>query len=157
MPRSYESTEKFVRPDPRYGSKLVSKLINKLMWCGKKSIAQGILYDALDLASKKVAGVEPLEVVTKAVENVKPLIEVRSRRVGGATYQVPREVPRHRQQSLAIRWIVENSRKKKGKPMALRISEELVDAYNKTGASITQRENLHKMAEANKAFSHFAW
>jgi len=157
MPRSYESTEKFVRPDPRYSSKLVSKVINKLMWSGKRSTAQGMMYDAIDLATKKVAGVEPLEIVTKAVENVKPLIEVRSRRVGGATYQIPREVPRHRQQSLAIRWIVENSRKKKGKPMAVRLSEELVDAYNKTGASITQRENLHKMAEANKAFSHFAW
>lgn len=157
MPRSYESTEKFVRPDPRFNSKLVSKVVNKIMYSGKKTVAQGILYDAVDLAVKKIPGVDPLEIVTKAIDNVKPQIEVRSRRVGGATYQVPREVPRHRQQSLAIRWIVENSRKKKGKPMAVRISEELVDAYNKTGASITQRENLHKMAEANKAFSHFAW
>lgn len=157
MPRSYESTEQFVRPDPRFNSKLVSKVVNKIMYSGKKTVAQGILYDAVDLAVKKIPGVDPLEIITKAIENVKPQIEVRSRRVGGATYQVPREVPRHRQQSLAIRWIVENSRKKKGKPMSLRIAEELVDAYNKTGASITQRENLHKMAEANKAFSHFAW
>ena len=157
MPRSYESTDKFVRPDPRFNSKLVSKIVNKIMHSGQKTIAQNILYDAVDLAVKKIPGVEPLEIVTKAIENVRPQLEVRSRRVGGATYQVPREVPRHRQQSLAIRWMVENSRKKKGKPMSVRLSEELVDAYNKTGASITQRENLHKMAEANKAFSHFAW
>ncbi len=157
MPRSYESTEKFLLPDPRYQSKLAAKLINKVMLMGRKSIAQGIFYDAVEKAAKKLSIADPVEVFTKAVENVKPRLEVRSKRVGGATYQVPREVPRHRQQSLAIRWIVGNARGKKGRAMADKLSEEFVDAYNRTGASITQRENMHKMADANKAFSHFAW
>ena len=104
-----------------------------------------------------MANVEKADLFTKAIENVKPLVEVRSRRVGGATYQVPREVRRNRQQSLAIRWIVENARKKKGKPMSVRLAEEIADAYNNTGASVLQKENVHKMAEANKAYSHFAW
>lgn len=157
MPRNYQSTEVFLRPDPHFHSKLATKMINKIMLSGKKTTAQSIFYDALELAKKKIAGVEGLEIMTQAVDKVKPQLEVRSRRVGGATYQVPREVPRHRQQSLAIRWIVENARKKSGKPMSVRLSEEFVDAYNGVGASITQRDNVHKMAEANKAFSHFAW
>ncbi len=157
MPRNYQSTEVFLSPDPHFHSKLASKMINKIMLSGKKTTAQSIFYDALELAKKKIAGVEGLEIMTQAVDKVKPQLEVRSRRVGGATYQVPREVPRHRQQSLAIRWIVENARKKSGKPMSVRLSEEFVDAYNGVGASITQRDNVHKMAEANKAFSHFAW
>jgi small subunit ribosomal protein S7 len=157
MPRRYQSTDPLVLPDPIYNSKLASKLINKIMGGGKKTTAQKVFYAAVDLASKKVANVEKADLFTKAIENVKPLVEVRSRRVGGATYQVPREVRRNRQQSLAIRWIVENARKKKGKPMSVRLAEEIADAYNNTGASVLQKENVHKMAEANKAYSHFAW
>ncbi len=157
MPRRYKSTDPLVQPDPVFESKVASKMINKLMEAGKKSTAQRIFYDALDRATKRVPDIERIEIFNRAVENVKPLVEVRGRRVGGATYQVPREVRRNRQQSLAIRWIVENARKKKGKPMAVRLSEEIVDAYNNTGTSVLQKENIHKMAESNKAYSHFAW
>jgi len=157
MPRRYKSTDPLVLPDPAFGSKVVSKLVNKVMQEGKKTTAQAIVYQALERAKKKIPDVETIEIFNKAVENVKPQVEVRSRRVGGATYQVPREVRKNRQQSLAIRWIVENARKKKGKPMSIRLSEEFVDAYNNTGASVLQKENVHKMAEANKAYSHFAW
>ena len=155
--RYFKSNDEFVKPDPIYGSILASKLINKLMSRGKKSTAQLIFYNAIDIAKKKLAEAEKADIFVKAIENVKPMVEVRSRRVGGATYQVPREVRKSRQQSLAIRWIVENARKKKGKPMAQRLAEELVDAFNNTGASVLQKENVHKMAEANKAYSHFAW
>ncbi|MFN0206434.1 MAG: 30S ribosomal protein S7 [Planctomycetota bacterium] len=157
MPRRYKSTDPLIPPDPIFNSKLASKLINKMMYDGKKTTSQKVFYDALELASKKLNGVDKLEIFTKAIENVKPQVEVRSRRVGGATYQVPREVRKNRQQSLAVRWVVDNARKKKGKPMSIRLSEELVDSYNNTGASVLQKENVHKMAEANKAYSHFAW
>jgi small subunit ribosomal protein S7 len=157
MPRNYKSTEVHLRPDPMYGSVLASKLINKLMLDGKKTTAQAIFYDALDMARKKLPDVEdPVEIFTRAIDNVKPSVEVRSKRVGGANYQVPREVRKGRQQSLAIRWLVDNARKKKGKPMSVRFSEELVDAYNGTGASVSWKENVHKMAEANKAYAHYA-
>ncbi|MDP6540894.1 MAG: 30S ribosomal protein S7 [Planctomycetota bacterium] len=157
MPRNYKSTAVFIKPDPRFGSLLASKLINKLMLDGKKSTAQKIFYDALDIAAKKLTEVEEIdEIFTKAIENARPTVEVRSKRVGGANYQVPREVKRGRQQTLAIRWIVDNARKKKGKPMAQRLAEELVDAYNGTGASVHWKENIHKMAEANKAYAHYA-
>ncbi len=163
MPRNFKSTAHFVKPDPRLGSLLASKLINQLMQDGKKSTAQSLLYNALDVAFKKLPDVEgetteekQVAILTRAVENAKPNVEVRSKRVGGANYQVPREVKKARQQALAIRWLVDNSRKKKGKPMHLRLSEELVDAYNGTGASVTWKENIHKMAEANKAYAHFA-
>jgi small subunit ribosomal protein S7 len=156
MPRNYKSTEVHLRPDPMYGSVLASKLINKLMLDGKKTTAQAIFYDALDMARKKLPDVEdPVEIFTRAIDNVKPSVEVRSKRVGGANYQVPREVRKGRQQSLAIRWLVDNARKKKGKPMSVRFSEELVDAYNGTGASVSWKENVHKMAEANKAYAHY--
>ncbi|MCC6669717.1 MAG: 30S ribosomal protein S7 [Planctomycetes bacterium] len=156
MPRSYKSTDVFVKPDPRYGSKLASKIINKIMWGGKKSTAQNIFYDAMDLVAQKVQG-EPTEIFTKAIDNVRPHLEVRSRRVGGATYQVPMEVNKRRQQSLAIRWLIDAARAKRGKPMAKRLAEEIFDAYNNQGAAVTKRENVHKMAEANSAYSHFAW
>ena len=157
MPRNYKSTAVLLKPDPKFGSMLATKIINKLMLDGKKSTAQAIFYDALDMAHKKLPEVEDqVEIFTKAIENVRPQVEVRSKRVGGANYQVPREVKRNRQQSLAIRWIVDNSRKKKGKPMAVRLAEELADAYNGTGASVTWKENVHKMAEANKAYAHYA-
>ncbi|MBI3818372.1 MAG: 30S ribosomal protein S7 [Planctomycetes bacterium] len=157
MPRRYKSTDPLIVPDPVYNSKLATKIVNKIMGEGKKTTAQAVFYQALDLAQKKLAGAEKLDIFTKAIENVKPQVEVRSRRVGGATYQVPREVRKNRQQSLAVRWLVENARKKKGKPMSVRLAEEFVDAFNNTGASVMQKDNVHKMAEANKAYSHFAW
>ena len=156
MPRSYKSTEVYLKPDPRYGSRLASKIINKLMWGGKKSKAQAIFYDAMEMVAKKVQA-EPDEIVTKVIENIKPRLEVRSKRVGGATYQVPREVNRRRQQSLAIRWLVDSARAKRGKPMARRLADEIFDAFNNQGSAVTKRENVHKMAEANSAYSHFAW
>jgi small subunit ribosomal protein S7 len=157
MPRKYESNENFLQPDPRCGSKLVSRFINCLMYGGKKTTAQKLFYDALDLLEQKIPNEEPLEVFHKALANVKPVVEVRSKRVGGATLQVPHEVKRARQQSLAIRWLIDAARAKRGKPMARRLAEELFDAYNKQGTAYTKRENTHKMAEANEAFAHFAW
>ena len=124
---------------------------------GKKSVAEGVFYGAMEVIEKKITDVTPLEMFETAVNNVKPLVEVRSKRVGGATYQVPVEVPKKRQQSLAIRWILGAAKGKKGRPMFQRLADELVDAYKKQGIAITQRENTHKMAEANKAFAHFAW
>ena len=157
MPRNYASTSVLLLPDPKFKSALATKIIDKLMLSGKKTVAQKIFYDALDLASKKLPDVtDQAEIFTKAIENVKPSVEVRSKRVGGANYQVPREVKKARQQSLAIRWIVDHARKKKGKPMSVRLSEELVDAFNGTGASVSWKENVHKMAEANKAYAHYA-
>ncbi|MFT7484788.1 MAG: small subunit ribosomal protein S7 [Candidatus Paceibacteria bacterium] len=157
MPRNYKSTAVYLRPDPKLGSIIVSKFINKLMLDGKKSTAQKIFYEAMDIAEKQVTDCEDqLELFNKALDNVRPMVEVRSKRVGGANYQVPREVKRHRQQSLAIRWIVDNSRKKKGKPMAECLASELVDAFNGTGASVQWKENIHKMADANRAYAHYA-
>jgi len=144
-------------PDPKYGSLLASKFINSMMWNGKKSVSQRIFYAALDIIKEKMPDKDPLEVFTTAVENVKPNIEVRSRRVGGASYQVPMQVNRNRQQSLAIRWIITACREKKGRPMEEKLAAELMAAYNREGAAYTKRENVHRMAEANKAFAHFAW
>ncbi|MHC4404411.1 MAG: 30S ribosomal protein S7 [Planctomycetota bacterium] len=151
------ASEKQLIGDPLHGSLLASKFINCLMWDGKKSIAQSVFYHALDKVHKKIPDVEPIEVFTQAVENVKPDIEVRSRRVGGASYQVPMQVNRKRQQSLAIRWILMACREKKGRPMHEKLAHELISAYNREGAAMTRRENVHRMAEANKAFAHFAW
>jgi small subunit ribosomal protein S7 len=156
MPRSYKSTEIFLKPDPRYGSRLATKIMNKLMWQGKRTTAQHIFYEAMDLVCAKVQA-DPVEVFTKAVDNIKPHVEVRSKRVGGATYQVPMEVNRRRQQSLAIRWLVDAARAKRGKPMGRRLADEIFDAFNNQGAAVTKKENVHKMAEANSAYSHFAW
>jgi len=157
MPRNYKSTAVLLRPDPKFQSMLATKIINKLMLSGKRSLAQAIFYEALDLAHKRLPDIQDqAEIFNKAVDNVRPMVEVRSKRVGGANYQVPREVRRNRQQSLAIRWIVDNARKKKGKPMAKRLAEELADACQGTGASVQWKENVHKMAEANKAYSHYA-
>jgi small subunit ribosomal protein S7 len=144
-------------PDPKFKSLLAAKFINCLMYSGKKSTAQDVFYSALDVIKEKMPERDPIEVFTTAVENVKPYIEVRSRRVGGAAYQVPMQVNRNRQQSLAIRWILAATREKKGRPMYLKLAEELSAAYNKEGAAYTKRENVHRMADANKAFAHFAW
>ena len=146
-----------LKGDPRFDSILASKFINCLMWDGKKSTAQRLFYRALEEIAKKIPDKEPIEVFTEAVENVKPGIEVRSKRVGGAAYQVPMQVNRGRQQSLAIRWILGAVRDKKGRPKHLSLADELVSAYNKEGTAMTKRENVHRMAEANKAFAHFAW
>ena len=151
------ASRKQLKPDPKYGSLLASKFINCLMLDGKKSIVQGVFYDALDLIKKRMPDEEPIEVFTQALENVKPAIEVRSKRVGGAAYQVPMQVNKSRQQSLAIRWILLAIREKKGRPMCQKLADELVAAYNREGAAMTRRENVHRMAEANKAFAHFAW
>jgi len=151
------ASKKMLAPDPKYGSLLASKFINSMMWNGKKSVAQAVFYQALESIREKISDREPIEVFTQAVDNVKPNLEVRSRRVGGASYQVPMQVNRNRQQSLAIRWILMACREKKGRPMAEKLAAELTAAYNREGAAMTRRENVHRMAEANKAFAHFAW
>ena len=151
------SSRSQLKPDPKFDSILASKFINCLMYDGKKTTAQGVFYNALDEIKKRVPDVEPIEVFTQAVENVKPHIEVRSKRVGGASYQVPMQVSRARQQSLAIRWILNAVRDKKGRPTHMRLADELVAAYNREGVAMTKRDNTHKMADANKAFAHFAW
>lgn len=146
-----------LKPDPVYGSKLAAKFINCLMWQGKKSTAERIFYGALQQIKKRMPDANPIDVFTQAVENVKPSVEVRSKRVGGATYQVPMPVNKTRQQSLSIRWIVGASRGKAGRPMFLRLADELMAAYRREGEAMTKRENTIKMADSNKAFAHFAW
>jgi small subunit ribosomal protein S7 len=156
LPTAPKVTGRGLKPDPRFNDLLVSKFINCMMREGKKSTSQGVFYDAMKIVAEKVSG-NPMDVFTAAMNNVKPVVEVKSKRVGGATYQVPVEVNRKRAQSLSIRWILEASRAKKGRPMAERLATELLDAFKKEGAAITKRENTHKMAEANKAFAHYAW
>ena len=151
------ASRKQLKPDSRYNSLLASKFINCLMHKGKKTIAEKIFYTAMDDINKRLPDVDPLDVFTTAIENVKPHIEVRSKRVGGAAYQVPMQVNRNRQQSLAFRWILIAMREKKGVPTAKKLADELFAAYNKEGAAMTRRENIHRMADANKAFAHFAW
>ncbi len=157
MPRKFNSTEHLLKPDPLCGDMLVSKFINCLMHGGKKTTAQRIFYQALDVIRERIRDKEPVEVFRQAVENVKPRVEVRSKRVGGATYQVPKEVNRKRQLSLAIRWILAVSRARKGRPMYRKLADELMAAYRGEGESIKKRDDTHRMAEANKAFAHFAW
>jgi len=169
MAKKFTASSQQLKPDPKYNSKLVSKFINCLMWDGKKSVAQRVFYDAMDVIAREIRkstpasnkqgrdSAGPLEVFETAVNNVKPLIEVRSKRIGGASYQVPMQVSARRQQSLAFRWILQSARAKKGKPMCERLASELIDAYDGRGGAMTTRENIHRMAEANKAFAHFAW
>lgn len=157
MAKKFTASAKQLKPDGKFNSKLVSKFINSMMWQGKKSTATMIFYDALEIVASKVKDVAPLEIFETAINNVKPHLEVRSKRVGGASYQVPMPVNPKRQQSLAFRWILASARGKKGKAMHERLAAELFDAYNKQGGAMTTRENIHKMAEANKAFAHFAW
>lgn len=151
------ASRKTLKPDPVHGSLLASKFINCLMLDGKKSTAQQVFYDALDAIKEKLPDEEPIEVFNQALENVKPAIEVRSKRVGGAAYQVPMQVNRNRQQALAIRWILMAVRDKKGRPTHLKLADELAAAFAREGAAMTRRENVHRMADANKAFAHFAW
>jgi small subunit ribosomal protein S7 len=157
MSKSFTASKEQLKPDPRFGSKLASKFVNCLMHNGKKSVAQRVFYDAMDIIAERLPEENPVEVFTRAVENVKPSIEVRSKRVGGATYQVPTPVNHRRQQTLAIRWILEVAREKKGRPMHRRLADEFMAAFRREGAAMTKRENVHRMADANKAFAHFAW
>jgi small subunit ribosomal protein S7 len=145
-----------VSADPKYNSVLVTKFINVVMKVGKKSKAEKIVYSAFDILAEKT-GKKPLEVFEKAINNVRPLVEIKPRRVGGATYQVPLEVPQHRSVALAFRWIRDFARTRAGKPMEEKLAEELLEAYNGTGSAMKKREDTHKMAEANKAFSHYRW
>jgi small subunit ribosomal protein S7 len=151
------ASEMTLKPDPIFGNVLVSKFTNCLMWQGKKATAMRIFYGAMDQIKKRMPDASPLDVFVQAVENVKPTVEVRSKRVGGATYQVPMQVNKKRQQSLAIRWIIGAARSKSGRPMFLRLADELMAAYRREGEAMTKRENTIKMAESNKAFAHFAW
>jgi small subunit ribosomal protein S7 len=157
MARKFTASKAQLKPDPRYGSRLASKFINCVMRDGKKSTAQRIFYNAMDQIEKRLQNENPIDVFTRAVENCMPIIEVRSKRVGGATYQVPMQVKKNRQTTLAIRWILLSAREKKGRPMHIKLADELMAAYNREGAAISKRENVHRMAEANKAFAHFAW
>ena len=156
MPRKGNVTKREITPDPVFNSVLVSEFINKIVMSGKKSIAEGIFYGACDIIQKKT-GSDPLEVLDKSMKNVMPLLEVKPRRVGGATYQVPLEVRPERRQALALRWIITNSRKRSERTMVERFAGEILDASNNVGASIKKREDMHKMAEANRAFAHYRW
>ena len=157
MVKKFTASATQLQPDTRYNSKLMSKFINCLMYDGKKSVATRVVYDALDTIKQQLPDEDPLDVFVAAVENVKPAIEVRSKRVGGATYQVPTPVSAKRQQALSIRWILEAVRGRKGRPVGRSLADELLAAYRREGNAMTKRENVHRMADANKAFSHFAW
>ncbi|HAU39258.1 MAG TPA: 30S ribosomal protein S7 [Phycisphaerales bacterium] len=155
--KKWTASPKQLAPDAVYGSKLISKFINCIMEDGKKAVAQKVFYGAMDMIAKKIKDVPPNEVFEKAITNVKPIIEVRSKRVGGSNYQVPMQVNSKRQLSLAIRWIREAVRAGKGRATVARLADELMAAYKGEGTAMQTRENVHRMAEANKAFSHFAW
>lgn len=157
MVKKFTASATQLKPDTRYNSKLIAKFVNCLMYDGKKSVATRVVYDALEIIRKQLPDEEPLEVFEAAVDNVKPAIEVRSKRVGGATYQVPTPVSPRRQQALSIRWILEAVRGRKGRPTDRSLADELLSAYRREGTAMTKRENVHRMADANKAFSHFAW
>ena len=156
MPRRRDVPKREVLPDPKFGSQDVSKFINAIMQSGKKSVAERIVYGAFETIVAKGNGKDPLEVFSAALNNVRPVVEVKSRRVGGANYQVPVPVSGERRQILAMRWIRDACRKKKGKAMAEKLADELIDASNKVGTAIKKRDDTHRMAEANKAFAHFA-
>ena len=144
-------------PDPKYNNKILGKFINMVTRAGKKSISEKIVYGALDIIRERSGNKDPLEVFNNALENTRPLLEVKSRRIGGATYQVPLEVKLDRGQFMAMRWIRDFARQQKGKPMRVKLADEMMNAYNKEGAAMKKREDTHKMAEANKAFAHYKW
>ncbi|MDR1894053.1 MAG: 30S ribosomal protein S7 [Spirochaetales bacterium] len=156
MSRRKNSHSRTILPDPRFNSLVVSKFISRMMLDGKKSVSARIFYGALGIIKEKGTG-EPLEVFLKALDNVKPMVEVKSRRVGGSTYQVPVEIRESRRDALAMRWIIQASRSRAGRSMAQNLSTELIDAFNSTGVSFKKKEDTHKMAEANKAFTHYRW
>ena len=157
MPRRKITEKRAIDPDPRYNSVLVSKFTNGIMERGKRSVAQKIFYGAMDIIEKQVSDAEPIVVFDKAMEMVRPKVEVKSRRVGGATYQVPVEVRPERRNALAIRWIISFAKVRSGKTMAEKLAAELLDAYNERGGSVKKRDDTHRMAEANKAFAHYRW
>ena len=156
MSRRSGATKREFIPDPRYNSTVVAKFITRMMFDGKKSISTKIMYDAMEFLSKKTDK-EPIEALTAALENVKPVVEVKSRRVGGSTYQVPMEIRESRREALAMRWIIQASRSRNGKTMGEKLGAELLDAFNSTGTAFKKKEDTHKMAEANKAFYHYRW
>jgi small subunit ribosomal protein S7 len=156
MPRRREVPKRDVLPDPKFGSVQITKFVNMIMKSGKKSVAETIMYNALDRISEKSSG-EPMDVLDKALENVSPMVEVKSRRVGGATYQVPVEVRANRRNTLAMRWLIDAARKRGEKSMQLKLAGELMDASENRGNAVKKREETHRMAEANKAFAHFRW
>ena len=155
--RRRKAEKRQLTPDVKYNSELVARLINTIMSRGKKSTAQHIVYGAFDMIKEKKKELEPLEVFLQALENIKPRLEVKSRRVGGATYQVPIEIEAERQVALALRWVKDFSRGKKGQPMKNALASELLDAFDNTGSSVKKKEDTHKMAQANKAFAHYRW
>lgn len=154
--RRRRAQKRKIDPDPKYNDLLVSKMINIVMERGKKSLSESIVYGAMDILKEK-SGKEALEVFRKALDNARPLLETKSRRVGGATYQVPISVRPDRGNTLAIRWLRTFARSKKGRPMKVKLAEEIMDAYNRTGATMKKREDMHKMAESNRAFAHYRW
>ncbi len=156
MPRRYRPPKREVEPDIRYNSVLVSQLINRIMKQGKKSLATRIMYDAMDIVDERMNR-SPLEVVQEAIESVKPTVEVKPRRVGGSTYQIPVEVPPDRQLSLALRWLLSAARSRPGKTMADKLANEMMDAVNGAGAAVKKKEDVHRMARANRAFAHYRW
>jgi len=157
MARRRKAQKREITPDPKYRSALITKFVNGIMNGGKKNTAQRIFYDALDQAVRMTGQSDPLGVFNRVMDNVRPVVEVRSRRVGGATYQIPVEVPTHRQDALAIRWLITFARSRKGTPMAKALAQEFADAYNGQGSAIKKREDTHRMAEANRAFAHYRW
>lgn len=157
MSRRRRAEKRKIAPDPVYGSTLLQKFINKLMISGKKSTARGIAYKAIESFAKKVNIESPLEAFEQAIENAKPSLEVKSRRIGGATYQVPVEIPPERRIALAMAWIIQNSRSKVGRSTEVGLSSELADCFNNQGATIKKKDDTHRMAEANKAFAHYKW
>jgi len=157
MPRRKITNKHTINPDPRYNSILVTKFTHGIMEKGKKSLAQRIFYGAMDIIEQQVSDQEPITVFDKAMEKVRPKVEVKSRRVGGATYQVPVEVRPERRNALAIRWIIDFAKSRSGKTMSEKLAAELMDAYNERGASVKKRDDTHRMAEANKAFAHYRW
>lgn len=157
MSRRHSAEKRETAPDPLYGSKVLAKFINKVMMGGKKSTARRIVYNALDKFSKRVKAENPLEAFEQALENAKPALEVKSRRIGGATYQVPIEIPANRRASMAMRWIINHSRSKAGRSMEDALSSELADCYTNQGTTIKKKDDTHRMAEANKAYAHYKW
>ena len=155
--RRRRAEKRDVIPEPKYNSRLISRFINVVMTKGKRSIAENIMYNALDIISEKTGNQNSLEVLQKAIDNVRPLLEIKPRRVGGATYQVPIEVKSERGNSIAMRWIRDFARQKKGKPMYQKLADELMDAFKSQGSAMKKREDMHRMAEANKAFAHYRW
>ena len=155
--RRKKKVKRTIDPDPKYNNTLVAQFINYLMKDGKKSVAQKVFYDAFEILKKTTKNKDPLEAFDQAIKNASPLVEVRSRRIGGAHYQVPREVRGERRLTLAIRWLIQAARAKKGKPMAQKLASELLDASKNTGAAVRKKQDIHRMAEANKAFARFAW